>query len=127
MQKLILVRFGNQPSPVVSMALQPHIIGQAFAGPIPGAIMSVFNTNSTKEKIANDLKETGAFFMLMSAAEAQVNLPEELMEIIGNIVAEEPGRPQEPELTIDDVLDLINKHGIESLTPTQRRILDGRQ
>jgi hypothetical protein len=128
MQKLILVRFGNQPSPAVSMALKPHIVGNAFAGPIPGAIMSVFNTESTKEEIAEDIKETGAYFMLMRADEAAINLPEELMAVIAQITSEEPGRATDSrELTIDDILDLINKNGIESLTPDQRRILDNRQ
>jgi hypothetical protein len=128
MQKLILVRFGNQPSPAVSMALKPHIVGNAFAGPIPGAIMSVFNTESTKEEIAEDIKETGAYFMLMRADEAVINLPEELMAVIAQITGEEPGRATDlRELTIDDILDLINKNGIESLTPDQRRILDNRQ
>ena len=128
MQKLILVRFGTQPSPAVSMALKPHLVGNAFAGPIPGAIMSVFNTNSTKEQIAADVKETGAYFILMRADEATINLPEELMGVIDNIVGEEPARATDDrELTIDDVLDLINKNGIESLTPDQRRILDNRQ
>ena len=128
MQKLILVRFGNQPSPAVSMALKPHIVGNAFAGPIPGAIMSVFNTESTKEEIAEDIKETGAYFMLMRADEATINLPEELMAVIAQITSEEPGRATDSrELTIDDILDLINKNGIESLTPDQRRILDNRQ
>jgi hypothetical protein len=128
MQKLILVRFGNQPSPAVSMALKPHIVGNAFAGPIPGAIMSVFNTESTKEEIAEDIKETGAYFMLMRADEVSINLPEELMAVIAQITSEEPGRATDlRELTIDDILDLINKNGIESLTPDQRRILDNRQ
>ena len=128
MQKLILVRFGNQPSPAVSMALKPHIVGNAFAGPIPGAIMSVFNTESTKEEIAEDIKETGAYFMLMRADEAAINLPEELMAVIAQITSEEPGRATDSrELTIDDILDLINKNGIESLTPDQRRILNNRQ
>lgn len=128
MQKLILVRFGNQPSPAVSIALKPHIVGNAFAGPIPGAIMSVFNTESTKEAIAEDIKETGAYFMLMRADEAAINLPEELMAVIAQITSEEPGRATDlRELTIDDILDLINENGIESLTPDQRRILDNRQ
>jgi len=128
MQKLILVRFGNQPSPAVSIALKPHIVGGAFAGPIPGAIMSVFNTESTKEAIAEDIKETGAYFMLMRADEAAINLPEELMEAIAQIVGDEPAiSTDHRELTIDDILDLINENGIESLTPNQMSILDNRQ
>jgi|APGre2960657404_1045060.scaffolds.fasta_scaffold65954_2 hypothetical protein len=128
MQKLILVRFGNQPSPAVSTALKPHIVGGAFACPIPGAIMSVFNTESTKEEVAADVKETGVYFILMRADEADVNLPEELMVVIAQIVGEEPEiSTDHRELTIDDILDLINENGIESLTPNQRRILDNRQ
>jgi hypothetical protein len=128
MQKLILVRFGTQPSPAVSTALKPHIVGDAFACPIPGAIMSVFNTESTKEEITADVKRTGAYFILMRADEAKVNLPEELMEVIAQIVGDEPAiSTDHRELTIDDILDLINENGIESLTPNQRRILDNRQ
>ena len=128
MQKLILVRFGNQPSPAVSTALKPHIVGSSFACPIPGAIMSVFNTESTKEEITADVKRTGAYFILMRADEAKVNLPEELMEVIEQIVGDEPAISTDSrELTIDDILDLINENGIESLTPNQIRILDNRQ
>ena len=128
MQKLILVRFGNQPSPAVSTALKPHIVGSSFACPIPGAIMSVFNTESTKEEITADVKRTGAYFILMRADEAIINLPEELMEVIVQIRCDEPAISTDSrELTIDDILDLINENGIESLTPNQIRILDNRQ
>ena len=49
MKKLFLVRFGSAPNPAVSQALMPHIVGKAFAAPIPGAILSVFNTQSSEE------------------------------------------------------------------------------
>ena len=76
MEKLILVRFGQAPSPAVSMALRPHIVGQAFAGPIPGAIMSVFNTESNLETVCNDIKATGAFFLLARFNDMNIELPE---------------------------------------------------
>jgi hypothetical protein len=50
------------------------------------------------------------------------------MVVIAQIVGEEPEiSTDHRELTIDDILDLINENGIESLTPNQRRILDNRQ
>jgi hypothetical protein len=50
------------------------------------------------------------------------------MEVIAQIVGDEPAISTDSrELTIDDILDLINENGIESLTPNQIRILDNRQ
>jgi hypothetical protein len=130
MEKLILVRFGSQPSPAVSAALAPHINGRAFAAPIPGAIMSVFNSPSNLEDICDSIKETGAFFMLMRFNDVNLFLPEELIEAIhkamGSIDRLETASDQR-EWTMDEVLDLISANGIDSLTPAQRRILEGRQ
>jgi hypothetical protein len=64
----------------------------------------------------------------MRADEAIINLPEELMAVIVQIRCDEPEISTDSrELTIDDILDLINENGIESLTPNQIRILDNRQ
>ena len=130
MQKLILVRFGNQPSPAVSMALKPHISGRAFAAPIPGAIMSVFNSPSNLEEICDAIKETGAFFMLMKYNDVNLFMPEEILEAINEVMGKidrvETSSPQR-DWTIDEILDLINQKGMESLTPEQIRVLDGRQ
>jgi hypothetical protein len=130
MEKLILVRFGSAPSPVVSAALAPHISGRAFAAPIPGAIMSVFNSPSNLETICDAIKETGAFFMLMRFNDVNLFMPEEIIEAINKVMGQ-LDRVETPssqrDWSIDEILDLISANGIESLTPEQRRILDGRQ
>lgn len=130
MEKLILVRFGSTPSPAVSAAIAPHISGKAFAAPIPGAILSVFNSPSNLEDICDAVKETGAYFMLMRYNDVNLFMPEELIAAINKVMGQ-LDRVQTPsaqrEWTLDEVLDLINAKGIESLTPEQRRVLEGRQ
>jgi hypothetical protein len=121
MEKLILIRFGDSPNPIVSRALAPHIVGQAFASPIPGAIMSIFNTDSSIEQVSASVKETGAYFVLVPWAKAEFNLPSELMDAVEMVMA---STPEAEDLTLDDVLDLISRNGIASLTPEQRRILE---
>lgn len=127
MQQLVLVRFGDRPNPIVSIALAPHIVGQAFASQIPGAIMSVFNTESTIHEVANSIQQTGVYFILMKSSDARINMPKQLIEAINQAVEMEEAQPQNDEMTIDDVLDQINRKGIASLTPAQRQILEGRQ
>ena len=130
MEKLILVRFGSVPSPAVSAALAPHVNGRAFAAPIPGAIMSVFNSPSNLEDICDAIKQTGAFFMLMRFNDVNLFLPEELIEAINKAMGQ-LDRMETPstqrEWTLDEVLDLISANGMDSLTPAQRRVLEGRQ
>lgn len=130
MEKLILIRFGSTPSPAVSQAIAPHISGKAFAAPIPGAIMSVFNSPSNLEDICDAVKETGAYFMLMRFNDVNLFMPEELIAAINKAMGQ-LDRVKTPssqrEWTLDEVLDLINSKGIESLTPEQRRVLEGRQ
>ena len=130
MEKLILVRFGSVPSPAVSAALAPHVNGRAFAAPIPGAIMSVFNSPSNLDDICDAIKQTGAFFMLMRFNDVNLFLPEELIEAINKAMGQ-LDRMETPstqrEWTLDEVLDLISANGMDSLTPAQRRVLEGRQ
>ena len=123
MEKLILVRFGQAPSQAVSMALRPHIVGQAFAGPIPGAIMSVFNTNSNLETVCNDIKATGAFFLLARYNDMNIELPEPLVEAINKVMGTQPA-PTRRVYTMDELLDLISQIGIENLTQDQRDQLE---
>ena len=118
MKKLILIRFGDRPNPTVSNALKPHIVGQAFAGPVPGAIMSVFNTESDEAQITQDLKETGAIFFLMNADLVNLNLPEGMMEAINGMLGIQTKR-ETPVLTVDEILEKISAKGIASLTPAE--------
>ena len=124
MEKLVLVRFGQAPSPVVSRALAPHIVGQAVAVPVPGAIMSVFNTDSNLDKVCDDIKETGAFFILARFNDINIELPEELIAVIHKAMGNPTPRETERVYTMDELLDLISKNGIDSLTTDQRRQLE---
>lgn len=123
MKKLVLIRIGQVPNPQVTEALVPHMTGRPVAFPIPGAIVSVFDTPHSIEEVSESVKETGVFFFLVEFDKMQMHLPEEIMQIVSRAIGERP-RVQEEDLTIDDVLDLITRNGIESLTPAQRRILD---
>jgi hypothetical protein len=123
MEKVILIRFGQAPSPAVSMALRPHIVGNAFAGPIPGAIMSVFNTNSNLETVCNDIKRTGAFFIFARYKDINIELPEEVIEAINRVMGTQPA-PARRTYTMDELLDLISKVGIDNLTQDQRDQLE---
>ena len=126
MEKLVLVRFGQAPSPVVSRALAPHIVGQAVAVPVPGAILSVFNTDSNLDKVCDDIKETGAFFILARFNDINIELPEEIISVIHKAMGTSTPTPRETErvYTMDELLDLISKNGIDSLTDDQRRQLE---
>lgn len=125
MKKLFLIRFGNVPNPEVTNVLAKHISGRAFAGPIPGAILSVFNTESDPSTITQQLSKTGALFFLIEAGSLNQNLPEGLMEAINKLTGNSEVTPQpvNPVLTMDDILDLISQNGIESLTASQLQIL----
>jgi hypothetical protein len=125
MQKVILIRFGQLPDPRVSIALKRHIVGKAVALPVPGAIMSVFNTNSSMSDIANDVKEVGVFFTLSDWQTSCVCLPTELSVAIEKAFGEQPAPTATPkQWTLDELLDLISQNGIESLTTEQRNQLE---
>jgi hypothetical protein len=122
MTKLFLIRFGQTPSPIVSNALAPHIVGKASALPIPGAVLSIFNTESSIEDVRASIEETGAFFILTDNAE--LVLPQPLMAEIEKVFPSGAQPVKEDKtLTMDDILDLITQNGIESLTPSQLQIL----
>ena len=121
MKKLVLVRLGLSPNPQVTAALLPHMSPNPVAFPIPGAIVSVFETQSSIDEVAQAVKETGSLFFLMDMESARINLPEEIMELIGS--AEQPQAPT-AEQTVDEILDLIREHGVEVLTEEQKRILE---
>ena len=127
MEKLVLVRFGQAPSPVVSRALAPHIVGQAVAVPVPGAILSVFNTDSNLDRVCDDIKETGAFFILARFNDINIELPDEIISVIHQAMGTSTPRETERVYTMDELLDLISKNGIDSLTQDQRRQLENRE
>ena len=123
MKKLILIRIGQVPNPLVTAALAPHMTGRPVAFPIPGSIVSIFDTVSSLEEVSESVKETGAFFFLFELENANIHLPEEVMEVIGQAIGTQT-QPQTPEQTVDEILDLIRERGVECLTPEQKRILE---
>lgn len=125
MTQVILIRFGETPNPAITAILAPHMIGKAIATPVPGAIMSVFNTNSDVAQIAQELKELGPNFFIFKREDAKFNLPEEFINKIDEVMGgEEVQKPARREWTVDEILDIITNHGIDSLTPEQRSILE---
>ena len=124
-RQVILVRFGETPNPRITAVLANHITGKAIALPVPGAIMSVFFTESTTESITRDLKEVGPNFFLFDRDSAGINLPTEVLEVIDRAMGQEAQQPvQQREWTMDEVLDQISRGGMASLTPEQRAVLE---
>ena len=99
------------------------MVGKATALPIPGAVLSIFNTESSIEDVRASIEETGAFFILTDNAE--LVLPQPLMAEIEKVFPSgaQPVKEAEP-LTMDEILDLISQNGIESLTPAQKQQLE---
>ena len=124
MKTLFLIRFGNAPDPRVTAALAPHIAGKAFAAPIPGAILSVFNTKSEEAQITQDVKRTGALFFLIDRAKMNMSLPEEILNTINKVLGVAAQVAQTRPLTIDEILDKISVSGVESLTADELRTLE---
>lgn len=122
MKALTLIRFGQSPSPEVSAALAPHIVGKAVALPIPGAILSIFKSNSSIEEVREAIAKTGAMFIISDNTE--LVLPQPLMDAIKKVFPEAEPAAEEKTLTMDEILDLISQNGIESLTPDQKRQLE---
>lgn len=124
-RQVILVRFGEVPNPRITAVLADHISGKAIALPVPGAIMSIFFTESTIESITRDLKEVGPNFFLFDRDNAGINLPNEVLEVIDRAMGQEAQQPvQQREWTMDEVLDQISRGGMDSLTPEQRAVLE---
>jgi hypothetical protein len=124
-RQVILIRFGEVPNPAITKVLANHITGKAVALPVPGAIMSVFFSESTIESISQDLKQVGPHFFIFDRDAAGMNLPKEIIEVIDRAMGEPSQRPVvQREWTMDEVLDIITQHGIDSLTPEQRAVLE---
>jgi hypothetical protein len=123
MKKLILIRIGQVPNPLVTAALVPHMTGRPVAFPIPGAIVSIFDTESSLEEVSESVKETGAFFFLVEHQNSKIHLPEEVMEMLNQAMGTPEPEPTR-EQTVDEILDLIRERGVECLTEEQKRILE---
>jgi hypothetical protein len=124
MKKVVLVRFGDVPSPTVSAALKPHLNGIAIAFPVPGAVMSIFETESSEDQIAQDVKATGAMFLLFPLVPSQMALPVPVMEAV-NAKFEISPEPTDSiaDVTLEAVIARMREHGIISLTEAEKQLL----
>lgn len=132
MKRITLVRLGMLPNPAVSNALAPHIKdGKAVAFPIPGAIMTILDTESTLQQVSDAVIATGSHFIISD--NTGLHLPTEILAIISRGLEERGMRPLtdvveiergEPILSLDQLLDLVAEKGIAGLTPQQRERLD---
>jgi hypothetical protein len=124
-RQVILIRFGEKPNPAITAVLANHITGKAVALPVPGAIMSIFYSESTIESISQDLKRVGPHFFIFDRDVAGMNLPDEIIDVIDQAMGEPAQRPVvQREWTVDEVLDIIVTQGIDALTPEQRAVLE---
>lgn len=123
MKQIVILRFGDRPNPAVTEALMPHMAGQSIALPVPGAIMSIIQTESSVDQVTEALKQVGVFFFCFERKDSGSQLPPELAAAIETVL-ETPRTPVPREWSVDEILDLISQHGIESLTPEQRAILE---
>jgi hypothetical protein len=123
MKKLILVRlFAMNPDPRVTNVLGAHMsqtIRPVFI-PTPGAMITVFETESDQKEIEAQLKQLGVFFVLGDLQTISLVLPNELMAIIRPFTNDAVANPDaNRQWTLDELLDLISMSGRESLTPEQ--------
>jgi hypothetical protein len=132
MKKLVIIRFGSSaPMPQVSAALKRHITDPqtAIAMPVPGGVVSIFDTESSESEVAEDVKAAGALFFIFPFNRAAMHLPAEVMQGIDRLYgtsAPTPVATRPAPLTIDQVLEKIADSGMESLTPEEIAILEGR-
>lgn len=130
MQKIVILRFGPPiPIPEINAALRPHFADQAAkAFPMPGGVMSVFNTNSTIEEVTNSVKEAvpGLPFFIFSYDPKGRSLPQPLIDAIESDAEPTSNGAQATatELTIDEILEKITASGMESLTPSELAVLN---
>jgi len=123
--KIVIMRFGPSVAiPEITLALVPHFQNdpRPLRFPVPGGVISVFNTDSTPEEVAASLKEVSPElpFLVMPFDKDRLQLPG-LFEIIGEDTTETAAPP----LTIDQILDKVNATGMSSLTDEERNILNG--
>jgi hypothetical protein len=127
MQKIVIMRFGP-PTPIfeINAALKPHFADKlAKAFPMPGGVMSVFNTESSIEEVTASIKETGVpvpFFIFPFNADACQLPPQAIAAITGEADNGTSAPTRTP--TMDEVLEKISATGIESLTPEEKAVLN---
>jgi len=127
MKKLILVRmFAQGPNPKVTNVLAPHMSqspNRPIAFPAPGCVVTVFETNSDVAVITEQLRQLRVFFILADIESAGVVLPPEIMVVCQPYFSAQPAPQDDRQFSLDELLDIINQTGRESLTPAQNEQL----
>ncbi len=128
MNKVIFCRLGMGPDPRVSKVLMEEIIANrtdAKFMPLPGVIVSVFESELTptqiRQRFFDDPQLSEVPFMVFEAKNFDINFPENFRQSVFGLgeVVNEP-QTQVCDLTLNDLLDLVSMNGIDSLTPEQR-------
>ena len=123
MRKYYLVRLGPCPDPNVNYLLARHVEGQiAVCCQMPGVILTVFNSKSTIEEIRKELAPTGYWFFIgEQGKDFGFQLPSDLVQHIEKTFAK---NRVECTLSLDDLLELVEANGLESLTQPERERLN---
>ena len=125
MKKLVLIRFGQvRPIPAVTEALKAHMLPGAMAIPFLSAVVSIFDTESPLESVANDIHATGVNFLLYEA-HRDGTMPAEVMANLQKVATvANPATTTERIPTLDEVIEKLRREGRESLTALEIKILE---
>lgn len=123
MNKVVFLRMGMGPDMKVSKVLLEEIIANkadAKFMPLPGVVVSVFETEFTptqiRQRFFGDPQLSEVPFMVFEAKNFDVNFPEKFRQSVFGLGEEVS---ETCDLSLDDLLDLVKAGGVESLTPVQ--------
>ena len=130
-KKIVFSRFGMGPDPRVSEVLMSEIIknkNEAKILPLPGIIISVFESELTptqiRDRFKNDSELSEVPFMVTTLENFDVNLPEKVRKSVFGIGETSSPTSFTVDLTMDDLLELISVKGLDGLTQSERARLD---
>ncbi len=129
--KIVFSRFGMGPDPKVSEVLMSEIIknkSEAKILPLPGIIISVFESELTptqiRDRFKNDSELSEVPFMVTTLEDFDINLPEKIRKSVFGIGETSSPSSSASHLTMDDLLELISVKGLNGLTPQEKSRLD---
>lgn len=128
--KIVFSRFGLGPDPRVSEVLMSEIIKNKVESkilPLPGIIISVFESDLTpkeiRQRFANDPELNEVPFMVTTLEDFDVNLPEKVRTSVFGL-GQSSKTPSAAQLTMDDLLELISVKGLSGLNESEKARLD---
>jgi len=129
--KIVFSRFGMGPDPRVSEVLMSEIIknkSEAKILPLPGIIISVFESELTptqiRDRFKNDRELSEVPFMVTTLEDFDINLPEKIRKSVFGIGETSSPSSSASHLTMDDLLELISVKGLSGLTIEEKSRLD---